>query len=182
MSRAGRSRQSRAIGIVLELPRTAVKINVNFAVELISPAPINPTSSRRFSPCLFPRCSLCMCECISFSLSIFSSFHPWSLLPALHYGHFLSSHAFTPPWTFLKLPETRKLSRWEKASRISGPRQEAPDVPSVLSRIVLCRNPRAFCRDYLRQIVFLLWSSRVGIYSLCCILFASKGPNADVTK
>lgn len=186
MSRAGRSRQSRAIGIVRELPRTAVKINVNFAVELISPAPINPTrrlslslSSSFFPVSLSTMFPLCARGCLFLSLSIFSSFQLWSSLPALHYGHFLSSHAFTPPWTFLKLPETRKLSRWEKASRISGPRQEAS---VVLSRIVLCRNPRAFCRDYLRQIVFLLWSSRVGIYSLCCILFASKGLNGDVTK
>lgn len=181
MSRTGRSCQSLAIGIVRELPRAGVKINVNFAVELISPASINPTSSTVslslfFPVSLFPQRFL-LYVCLSFSRSIYPFLLSSMVLatPALHYGHFLSSHAFTPPWTFLKLPETRKLSRWEKAPRISRPRQEAPVVPSVLSRIVLCRNPRAFCRDYLRQIVFLLWSSRVGIYPLCCVLFASKG-------
>lgn len=115
MSRAGRSRQSRAIGIVRELPRTAVKINVNFAVELISPAPINPTSSRRLSLSLFPRVSFhdVPFVCARVSLSLFLSFPPFSHGPCYRRSitdissHPTLSRRPEPSSSFLKLENFR---------------------------------------------------------------------------
>lgn len=96
----GRANRSR-LGLFASY-RVGVKINVNFAVELISPAPINPTNSLSpVPPSPSPSLPLSLCLSISrshrrVSLYIFSSFHVWPSLPTLHYEHFLSSYVSTP--------------------------------------------------------------------------------------
>lgn len=108
----GRANRSR-LGLFASY-RVGVKINVNFAVELISPAPINPINSRSshrlslafpFLLLLLPHLSILITPSLSFvfsslsstflsfsiSLSVSFSFHSGlrSFLPASHYGHFL---------------------------------------------------------------------------------------------
>lgn len=170
----GRANRSR-LGLFASY-RVGVKINVNFAVELISPTPINPTSS--LSPLLSRPLFLSVCSSlysafplrVSLYLFLFPVLAFPTGVPLRTFPLVLRFHALNLPQGFLKLENFRG----EKKHRVSA--AFGKKLPNVLSRIVPCRNPRAFCRDYLRQIVFLLCYSRVGIYSaLCFICVQSAG-------
>lgn len=118
--------------------------------------------------------SLCVCVFLTFYLS----FPPFIHGPCYRRSitdissHPTLSRRPEPSSSFLKLENFRG----EKKHHVSAALGKKP--PSFLASFpgAFSAGIRAlFCHDYLHQIVFLLWSSRVGIYSLCCILFASKG-------
>jgi len=173
----GRANRSR-LGLFASY-RVGVKINVNFVVELISPAPINSTDSvtslsLSLSLSLFlalsPKFSLSL-FCVSLYLSIFSSvlvpFVPGPpYLAVLHYGYFPVPRFHTA----LNLPQASWNSKTfavRKSIAYQRPSARSPEAPFPDS---LQESARAFCHDYLRQIVFLLWSSRVDVYSILCFI------------
>lgn len=104
----GRANRSR-LGLFASY-RVGVKINVNFAVELISPAPINPTNS--LSPF-----HLSLSFCLSFYtafppvlLSVFFSFHGLAFptdAPLRTFPLVLRFHTLEPSSGFLKLENFR---------------------------------------------------------------------------
>lgn len=173
----GRANRSR-LGLFASY-RVGVKINVNFAVELISPAPINLTNS--LSPSRSPSSLLSICLSISRSLrvSLYLLLFPCLALPTdaplRTFPLVLRFHTLNPPQAFWnsKTFAVRKSTAYRRSSARSSHASERPFQDRSLqeSALFLPRllTPNSFPimlfsrRHLLGAVLYLRWEGWEGV-------------------